>query len=232
MSDQPLVTAIVPFRNSRDTMERAFRALAASRYPNLEILLIDDVSTDGSGEIAARYPWRLLHMSRHGGCGGARNVAVREAKGEFLFFTDADVIIFPDTISRMVGHLVENPDVDAAIGSYTRSSGPRNFFSVYKNLLHHFTHQVAGPRGQTFWGACGILRRDAFYRVGGFTEEQLFVTDIDFGYRLVMSGGRILIDPTVQVIHLKHYTFRCSGACAAGRSDGGGWCASRESPAP
>jgi hypothetical protein len=86
-----------------------------------------------------------------------------------------------------------------------------NFSSVYKNLVHHLTHQAASPEATTFWAAAGLIRADAFWAVDGFDPadtQSADVEDIALGYRLTRAGYRIRLDRQVQVMHAKRYTLR------------------------
>lgn len=80
--------------------------------------------------------------------------------------------------------------------------------SRYKNLLHHWTHQHAAAEASTFWTGCGAVRREVFEEVGGFDPAQAWLEDVELGYRLRAAGHRIVLDPTLQVTHLKRWTLR------------------------
>jgi GT2 family glycosyltransferase len=103
----------------------------------------------------------------------------------------------------------QRPDIAAMIGSYDDAPGSHNFLSQYKNLLHHYTHQIARTEASTFWGACGAVRRDVFLAVGGFDAAFCNrIEDIELGYRLRRHGHRICLSKQVQVKHLKRWGVR------------------------
>ncbi len=137
----------------------------------------------------------------------ARNVGAGAARGELLFFIDADVTLRPDAVARVQKIFASHPAIDAVIGSYDDAPGESNFLSQYRNLLHHYVHQHASPQASTFWGACGAVRRSAFWAVGGFDKrfDQPSVEDIDLGYRLTEAGFQIRLEPTLQIKHLKRW---------------------------
>jgi GT2 family glycosyltransferase len=88
-------------------------------------------------------------------------------------------------------------------GAYDDSPGCPNLVSQYRNLLHHHVH-MTGPREPTiFWTGCGAVRQKAFDRIGGFDATLRMMEDVEFGHRLVDSGGRIRLDPALQAKHLK-----------------------------
>jgi cellulose synthase/poly-beta-1,6-N-acetylglucosamine synthase-like glycosyltransferase len=79
-----------------------------------------------------------------------------------LFFVDADVMVSPDAIERVLGYFHREPEIDALFGSYDDQPAEPNFLSQYRNLLHHYVHQCGREEASTFWGACGAIRRDVF----------------------------------------------------------------------
>lgn len=80
--------------------------------------------------------------------------------------------------------------------------------SQYRNLLHCFTHRRARRKAYTFWCGCGAIRRELFLRRGGFPERytRASIEDVEFGYYLAAAGGAIVLDPAIEVKHLKHWT--------------------------
>ncbi len=151
---------------------------------------------------------RVLYTGRRSGPAGARNLGARAAGSDVIFFVDADVTIGPDVVGRVRRTFAERSELTALIGSYDDSPGDSGFVSQYRNLLHHYMHQTARPEASTFWGACGAIRRSAFLAAGGFDEgyDRPSVEDIELGYRLKDAGHRILLDPELQVKHLKHWS--------------------------
>ena len=206
----PQVTVIVPVYQAGATLEGALRALLSSDYPNFDVLAVDDGSTDES--LAILRGLRGLGVSvlstSHRGCAAARNRGIVEAKGEILFFTDADVEVAVDTLRRGVNHFLNDRELAAVFGSYTAEAGAPGFATAYKNYVHHYTHQNARAEAWTFWTGCGFVRREVARRLGGFDEGQRFLSDVEFGYRMQRAEERVRLDREMQVLHRKHYTLR------------------------
>lgn len=202
-----LISIIIPVRNGGDSFTSCLESIG-NISPNLaEVIVVDDGSTDDSLAKARKAGAITFSLPQSSGPANARNIGAQHAKGDILFFMDADVMLFPDTLERIRAAFRNDPDMDALIGSYDDAPGAANFLSQYKNLFHHYTHQTASRQACTFWGACGAVRANAFFAVGGFDKRYRYpsVEDIDLGYRLVKAGYSIQLDKTVQVKHLKHW---------------------------
>ncbi|MBI1864641.1 MAG: glycosyltransferase family 2 protein [Nitrospirae bacterium] len=93
------ISVIIPNRNGSATIGKCLEAAFSSRSDPFEVIVVDDGSEDRSVEIIKRFPCRLIRLERHAGAAKARNVGAREAKGDILFFTDADCLLQEDTLS-------------------------------------------------------------------------------------------------------------------------------------
>ncbi len=210
MSDRLLVSAIVPVYNARQDLDQCLDALLSSSYEHLEILVVDDASTDDVAPIALEKGIPVFRLEVQSGPAAARNLGVRHAKGEILFFVDSDVVVKTDSIERLVKHFQSDPDTAAVFGSYDDTPAASNFISQYKNLFHHFVHQESSREAVTFWAGCGAIRRDVFEATHGFDQERYSrpsIEDIELGNRLTRMGYRIVLDKHIQAQHLKRWTF-------------------------
>lgn len=203
------ISVIVPVYNNAAQLDECLNGIAASDYPHVECIVVDDSSTDASADVAARYPVRLLSL--RGGPSGpahARNCGTEAATGDIVFFIDADVLIEPDTIAKVAATFAKDPSIDAVFGSYDEQpDGP--FISQFKNLFHHFVHQQGNEVAGTFWSGCGAIRRTAFLEVGGFDAARYpspSIEDIELGYRLRRAGYTIRLNKSIHVKHLKQWT--------------------------
>jgi glycosyltransferase involved in cell wall biosynthesis len=169
--------------------------------------VVADGDTDGSARLAAQRGARVFRLPTRSGPACARNRGAREARGDILFFVDADVTIPENALSQVAAAFRREPDLAALFGSYDDEPAAPNFLSQYKNLLHHYVHQTAREEAFTFWGACGAIRREVFLRLGGFDERyrRPSVEDIELGYRLTQAGQKILLFKTLQVKHWKRW---------------------------
>ena len=201
------ISVIVPVRDGGEAFARCLAGLTALDPAPLEVLVVDDGSRDASADAAKGAGARVVTVGTTRGPAAARNLGARHARGDVLFFVDADVAVRPDAIAH-VARAFEDLTVAAVIGSYDATPGATNFLSQYKNLAHRYWHQIARRDGFTFWGACGAIRASAFHAVSGFDERYTApsIEDIELGYRLRRAGLRVRVDPTLEVTHLKRWT--------------------------
>lgn len=201
------VSVIVPVHNGGEKFRRCLASVKASHLPPKEIIVIADGDTDGSWQLAKDFGAQVSRFPLPGGPARARNLGASQARGEILFFVDADVTIPPGAIGQVVKVFKREPGIAALFGSYDDEPGESNFLSQYRNLLHHFVHQQGREDASTFWGACGAIRRDVLLAIGGFDEGYVrpCMEDVELGYRLRKAGHRIKLCKSLQVKHLKRW---------------------------
>ena len=120
MAERPLISVIVPVYNIIEYLPRCVRSITDQTYRNLELLLVDDGSTDGTGELCDRLAAedgriRVFHKE-NGGSSSARNLGISQAKGEYLGFVDSDDYIEADTYERLYQGICEFGVKAAQIG--------------------------------------------------------------------------------------------------------------------
>lgn len=202
------VSVVVPAYNSAKELSHCLASVLSQTMPPVEILVVDDGSTDETAEVAASKPVDLLRLPQNSGGAVARNRGAAKARGDILFFVDADVVLAQGATERVVRTFADSPELAAIFGSYDSKPPVQNLISQYRNLLHHYVHQLGDPEAFTFWTACGAIRRSIFEAMGGFDEAKAWrpIEDIELGYRLRQAGHRILLDKELQCTHLKRWT--------------------------
>lgn len=202
----PRLSIVVPARDEEGTVEEAMRTLLALDYPDLEIIAVDDRSTDRTGEILERQAGeeprlRVIRVrDLPGGWLGkshALNVGSGQAAGEWILFTDADVHFEPTCLSRAIryavereiDHLVVTPEV-IAHGFWERA-----FLGLFWTLfaLRWKPSRVADPRSRHYIGvgSFNLVRAAAYRRAGGHAAMPMEVLDdVKLGKLLKRSGAR------------------------------------------
>jgi len=204
----PLISVVIPARDSSKYLASCLDSLKLStvRY---ECIVVDDGSTDDTPGVAKRAGAVVLSTGRSTGPAHARNIGAQASTCPLLLFIDSDVCVQPTTLARIIEAFEADPELDALIGSYDDQPFERDFLSQYRNLMHHFVHQQARREAQTFWSGCGAIRREVFLSSGGFDESfsRPSIEDIELGYRLRSQNRKIALDRSLQVQHLKEWSF-------------------------
>jgi glycosyltransferase involved in cell wall biosynthesis len=206
------LAVIIPVYNNASMLAQTLASIrAGSRAPD-ELLVVDDASTDNSAAVALAAGAAVLAMRRNAGPAACRNFAAQAAQADLLIFLDADTVVHADTLSTMEERMLADPTLTAVIGSYDDRPPAPGYISQFRNLSHHFVHSRSAGNSLSFWSGCGAIRREAFLQAGGFNVRYRHpsIEDIELGYRLSSAGQRILLDPTVTVTHLKHWSLLSS----------------------
>ena len=203
----PTVSVIIPVHNGGSYFRTCLSKLAQAVPRPIEIIVVADGESDGSWRLAKEFGAKLIRIPECGGPARARNLGAQAAKGDILFFVDADVAVCSEAVGYAKSVFKNNPYLAAAIGSYDDAPGDPGFLSQYRNLMHHYVHQTGNEEASTFWGACGLIRREIFLQMGGFNENyrEPSIEDIELGYRLKQAGYKIRLCKTLQVKHLKRW---------------------------
>jgi GT2 family glycosyltransferase len=201
------LSVVIPVHNGGVSFQHCLSSLRHFAAAAIEIIIVVDGGTDASWQLAKTSGAKVIQVDTAGGPARARNLGAKAARGDILFFMDADVTLAPETLERVLHVFQDHPEVAALIGSYDDAPGATNFLSQYKNLFHHYTHQTGCEEASTFWGACGAVRREVFLAIGGFDETYRYpsIEDIELGYRLRRAGHRIRLCKHIQVKHLKRW---------------------------
>lgn len=211
----PHLSVVIPVKNGEHDLGCCLRRLRSSTWTDFEVIVVDDGSTDQSGELASVMGARVIRLEPTRGPALARNEGVKHALAPWIFFLDADVAVHPETLEKAVRHLESHVEVVALFGSYDAQPSARGLVSQYRNLLHHHVHQTGEfdsdnlRPARSFWTGCGIVRRDIFDLLGGFDPElypRPAIEDIEFGYRLANAGYKCVLARDVLATHLKTWT--------------------------
>jgi hypothetical protein len=214
VSPCPSLSIIVSARDAARTLPGALTAILVSGIPRnkFELIVVDDASRDASAAIAARYADKVVRLSgRSLGAAYARNRGVELSRGEIIAFVDADVVVRPETLPRMLATLAEQPYVDAVSALHDAVSGAPNFVSQYWNLLLRLGEQRHSRQSAHFPSGCGAVRRSVFVAAGMYDEWRFLTASlegVELGQRLQGAGHRLVLSAALEVTHLKQWTLR------------------------
>jgi len=174
------VSVIVPVFNSARFLAEALASIVAQDYRPLDVLLIDDGSTDASAHLAGRLARgrpevRLLRQPVRRGPAAARNVGLREARGQLITFLDADDLMTPGRLRFQADYLAAYRDVDLIVGTQTIRLDP----GVDRPEWLGWTATARPP----YYQMSMMARRTVFDRVGAFDESFQLSSDTEWMYR-------------------------------------------------
>ena len=204
---KPLVSIIIPVKNGEATLGQCLRSIRRSYYKNIEVVVVDDHSTDRTAEIAGSYNCRLIAAEEGAGANAARNLGAGKANGEIFVFIDSDVLVRRETILGIVERLEEDY-LDAVVGIYTARHRNDSIFSQYKNLWIRYSYLKSPPAIDWMFGAISGIRRTAFETICGFNVDLIAQhgnDDLEMGKRLTRQNVKIELDMEIEVEHLREY---------------------------
>lgn len=178
----PLVSVIVPAYQAGAYIEQALDSALAQDHEAVELIVVDDGSTDRTAEIAAAYPVQLLRQ-RRGGPAAARNSGLAVATGQLITILDADDLWPSDRLSRQVTHLAAHPEQGIVLGL------AEVFLSPGESRPAHDPGFAEGERVAGH-PATMLARREVFDVVGPFDETLGVSEDIDWLARASDAGIR------------------------------------------
>jgi len=194
-----LVTCIVPVHNGERYLADTLESMLAQTYLHREILVIDDGSVDGTRQVATRYGRRVAyHYQSNAGPGPARNRGLREARGEFVAFLDADDLWHCMKLERQLAALCAEPQCSLCI-TYLRNVPSERTIPLRSQPEPPAAGDLPGFSASTLLAA-----RAVFDRIGSFDENLLHAHTIDWLRRAREDGVCEVIVPETLVYRRLH----------------------------
>lgn len=214
---QGLVNVVIPNWNGKKFLKGCLDSLLASNYPQVEVVIVDNGSKDGSVEfLEAEYPQvKLVKFAQNTGFSPAVNAGIRSSNGEFVALLNNDTVVEPDWISEMIRVLREHPEIgstgckmlayddhallDGAGDGYRRGGLPGRIGHREKDH-GQFDQQryILGP-----CGGAAVYRRSMLDDIGLFDDDYFaYLEDVDIGLRAQSAGYKCLYVPTAIMYHL------------------------------
>ncbi len=217
------LSLVIATHNRKAILQKAIEAYGrqTARQEILDVLVVDDGSTDGTAELvsecapASPIPLRCL-CQENKGAAAARNLGIREARGEIVLFADDDVVPAPDMVEEHLAWHKKHPDPNFAVLGYVDWAPEMNPTPFMRWLSHagpYFGYGYLSPGGEATVGnfyTCNVSLKLAFLRRTGFFDERFHgygMEDNEFGYRLFKNGMRLLYNPGAVGYHWRHITF-------------------------
>lgn len=206
-SQYPFVSVIIPVRNRPLEIEACLRSLERVVYPRerLEIVVVDDASSDSTPEVVSEFPVRLVRLREKRQASYCRNLGANQARGEILAFIDSDCVADPLWLVELVTAF-RDPSV-GVVGGIVDScfvKTPLDRYEQVKSSLIVSRRARRSRKGERFFyvPSCNLLaKRDPFLNLGGFREDLTVGEDVDLCWRMQDAGWHVEFRPAGRVFH-------------------------------
>jgi glycosyltransferase involved in cell wall biosynthesis len=234
---RPLVSVITIFLNSEKFIEEAVESVLGQSYDEWELLLIDDGSTDGSTDAALRYveqhPQKIRYLEHPGhanrGMSASRNLGIKEAKGEYLAFLDADDVWLPRKLEEQAAILDSQPEAAMVYGTtqywYSWTGSPEDEHRDFAHGLGVPPDTLVKPpklvssllQNQVATTTGGLARREIMMQVGGYEESFRGLFEDQVVHSKVCLKAPVFVSSKCWYKYRKHPDSCCSNAEKAGQ---------------
>lgn len=191
----PLVSVIIPTRNRASLLRETLNSVLCQEYGAREIIVIDDGSEDGTGELCREFPVHYVRTTQRGRS-AARNAGASAAAGDLLAFLDDDDLWPERSLSLRVRRWEEDPECHHLVGRVRRfrvdSEGDVSFLDDERQARH-----MVGV-------GAGVMLRKAFFAAGGFDESLSTDEDTDLWFRMKAAGMRLRMIPEICLHYRRH----------------------------
>jgi len=205
MSDKPLVSVVIPTKNSGETIETCLKSIKEQTYPNIEVVVVDSHSNDGTKEISEGFSVEVMEIKV--GRSRARNIGAKKAGGALILSLDSDMELTSRVVEECINKVEEGhdaiiiPEMSVGIGFWAKCK-------VLEKSCYVGDEVIESSR---------FVKRDVFETVGGYDPKLEFAEDQDFNLRIMKAGyrigrinalikhleGRLILRETI----LKHYHY-------------------------
>jgi glycosyltransferase involved in cell wall biosynthesis len=189
--DLPLVSAVIPVYNGQRYLAEAIQSVLAQEHEALELIVIDDGSSDGSAAVAGRFSQVRYHYQPNGGIGAARNRGLELARGTFIAFLDADDVWMPQKLAVQLSAFATDPGLDIVSGHVEQFHSPELDQTVASKI-----HCPSEPLPGYAFGAM-LVKRSVFLHVGPVSTSREKAECVDWCLRAKDLGLRIAMLPSV-----------------------------------
>ncbi len=183
----PLVSVVMPARNAAATVEKAAASILNQTYRNLELIVVDDASTDETAEVLARMRdprLRILRLAQRAGGAGARNTGIRAAAGELIAAMDADDVSHPRRLERQVEFLCQRPEVGIVFCAFDCVDETGRVLDRVYPPAEDAQIRALLIRQNPFAHSTLLARRAALESVGLYAEHCRNAQDYDLYFRI------------------------------------------------
>jgi len=192
MNHNPLISVIIPVYNGEKYLAEAIESVLNQSYRPLEVIVIDDGSTDNSADIAKQYlPSIKYSYQRNAGVASALNQGISISNGEYLSFLDADDLWLPDKLNLQMKSFETNNTIDMVFGQMRQFFSPDLDDTVKANIV-----LLDGIMPSYFKGSM-LIKRESFFRAGLFDTRWQLGDFVDWYLKALENGLKSFMIPDV-----------------------------------
>jgi len=198
-----MISIVIPTYNAEKYMPALLDSIFRNKIDDMEVVIVDDCSTDDTVRISKSFPVRVIKMEKNSGPAKARNIGVEAAKGDIIFFLDSDVIVLNGAIKEVKDYFDRNPLAKCVIGICSTEPLNKGFVSKYMAMFEYI-HLIGqeNKKVSVFAPRCGAVRRDFFLQIGSYDENYKGADVEDFELaRRINKQASIILNPKIMVRH-------------------------------
>lgn len=203
------ISIVIPLYNSETTIRQTVVSVLESSYQPLEVIVVDDGSTDHSIDRISDLNITLLKNEINQGVSDTRNRGARHATGDILIFVDSDVCVLKDTFLRMLDYFYNESGVKIVQAIYGENPNLKGWVSRYKNHWLRYTYLKSPDTINWINSSCYAIDRELFFSLGGYQENTRSNNALDdtlLGQKIAEEGIPVLLDKSLYYIHNKEFT--------------------------
>lgn len=202
MKNKPLVSIVIPVHNGQKYLKEALDSCIEQSYPTLEIIVVDDKSTDSTLDILREYEKRdsrikAIAVQKQNGLGNVINIGIRASKGKYIARMDADDIMYPNRILKQVEYLESNPKCVALGGQIDIINADGETVDYRKYALEDKDIKKNRFLHQPFAHPAVMLRKSTLESIGLYPEDMWKVEDVKLFLTLSTKGEFANLKDTV-----------------------------------
>lgn len=196
---KPFITVLMTVYNGRRYLRQSIESVLKQRYSDFEFLIIDDASTDESGEFIKAYDdsrIRIIRNSSNRGQTASLNIGLREARGEYIARIDADDIAFPHWLESQVSFLEKNGEVDvlsAGLVTFDENGQGKTYFSPSCREDFLLKAIIKSPVNH----GSALIKKVAILKIGGYNNDYKIAADYGVWTNILRQNGRVSSNPSI-----------------------------------
>ncbi|MDQ7827807.1 MAG: glycosyltransferase [Armatimonadota bacterium] len=207
MTDHPLVSVVIPAHNEAWWINRSLESFLNQTYRKIEVIVVDDGSSDNTPDVASRYPVRVIRHDRCRGEAAARTAGTQAARGEIIVHGEADAVYPAEYVERGLAYFRDTEVMAVSCGEIRVHPEVRGLIADYARVRREATYRLRRRGVRPTYG-CHLVRREVFERIGYYDPACTIGNDADFALRIEQAGLRVVWAPDLHFYHADPHTLR------------------------